>query len=177
MTDKVENSENSQNYVELTENQIFEKIKKDLNPIQENLAEKKITVNEAKSELKKINERIQWTKLEKKDKKEIWNAFDKLINLEKNIDESSLKNEVNEIINLLETLTKKDLANLEKNIKQKHTTRQSEQRYENETQYLTKADEWRKESSNNLEKTVHEAAQDQNPWAKKIGERMENLIA
>jgi hypothetical protein len=37
--------------------------------------------------------------------------------LEKNIDENSLKNEVNEIINLLETLTKKDLANLEKNIK------------------------------------------------------------
>ena len=169
--------EQPKNYVELTESQIFEKIKEDLNPIQENLTEKKITVKEAKSELKKINERIQWTKLEAKDKKEIWKAFEKLIKLEKDIDENSLKDEVKEIINLLETLTKKDLANLEKNIKQKHIPWQSEQGYENETQYLTKADEWRKESSNNLEKTVHEAAQDQNPWAKKIGERMENLIA
>jgi hypothetical protein len=59
MIDKSENNEKSQNYMELTENQIFEKIKKDLNPIQENLAEKKITINEAKSELKKINEWLQ----------------------------------------------------------------------------------------------------------------------
>lgn len=169
--------EQQKNYVELTEDQIFKKIKEDLNPIQESLSDKKITVDEAKSELKKINEWIQWAKLENKDKKEIWKAFEKLINLEKNIDENSLKNEVNEIINLLETLTKKDLANLEKNIKQKHILWQSEQGYENETQYLAKADEWRKESSNNLEKTVHEAAQDQHPWAKKIGERMEKLMA
>jgi hypothetical protein len=35
-----------------------------------------------------------------------------LIKLEKNIDENTLKNEVNGIINLLEELTKKDLANL-----------------------------------------------------------------
>jgi hypothetical protein len=59
MGTKVENNEKSQNYVELTESQIFEKIKNDLNPIQENLAEKKITINEAKSELKKINEWLQ----------------------------------------------------------------------------------------------------------------------
>jgi hypothetical protein len=59
MMDKVENNEKSQNYVELTEGQIFEKIKEDLNPIQENLAEKKITINEAKTELKKINEWLQ----------------------------------------------------------------------------------------------------------------------
>ncbi len=169
--------EQQKNYVELTEDQIFEKIKEDLNPIQESLSDKKITVDETKYELKKINEWIQWAKLENKDKKEIWKAFEKLINLEKNIDENSLKNEVNEIIDLLETLTKKDLANLEKNIKQKHILWQSEQGYENEIQYLAKANEWRKESSNNLEKTVHEAAQDQHPWAKKIGERMEKLMA
>jgi hypothetical protein len=59
MGTKVENNEKSQNYVELTESQIFEKIKNDLNPIQENLAEKKITINEAKSELKKINDWLQ----------------------------------------------------------------------------------------------------------------------
>ena len=86
--------EQPKNYVELTESQIFDKIKEDLTPIQENLSEKKITINEAKSELKKINEWLQWTKLEERDKKEIWKAFEKLINLEKNIDENALKNEV-----------------------------------------------------------------------------------
>ena len=116
MVDKMKSNEKSQNYVELTEGQIFEKIKEDLNPIQENLAEKKITINEAKSELKKINEWLQWTKLENKDKKEIWKAFEKLMKLEKNIDENTLKNEVEEIKNLLETLTRKDLDNLSANV-------------------------------------------------------------
>ena len=51
--------EQPKNYVELTEDQIFDKIKEDLTPIQENLAEKKITINEAKFELKKINEWLQ----------------------------------------------------------------------------------------------------------------------
>jgi hypothetical protein len=59
MADKLENDKKSHNYVELTESQIFDKIKKDLNPIQENLAAKKITVDDAKSELKKINEWLQ----------------------------------------------------------------------------------------------------------------------
>jgi hypothetical protein len=54
-----DNTENSQNYVELTESQIFEKIKEDLIPIQKNLEEQSITVDDAKSELKKINEWIQ----------------------------------------------------------------------------------------------------------------------
>jgi hypothetical protein len=58
MADKIENK-NSQNYDKLTENQIFEKIKEDLTPIQESLSEKKITVDEAKNELQKINERLQ----------------------------------------------------------------------------------------------------------------------
>jgi hypothetical protein len=37
--------------------------------------------------------------------------------LEKNIDEITLKNEVDEIINLLRIATKRDLANLKKNVK------------------------------------------------------------
>ena len=36
--------------------------------------------------------------------------------LEKNIDENTLKNEVEEIKNLLETLTRKDLDNLSANV-------------------------------------------------------------
>jgi hypothetical protein len=37
-----------------------------------------------------------------------------LIKLEKNIDENTLRNEVDEIIKLVEKLTKKDLANLKR---------------------------------------------------------------
>lgn len=167
MANKLENNQNMQNGVELTEGQIFEKIKKDLNPIQENLAEKRITVNEAKSELKKINDRLQWTNIEQK--KEIWKAFEKLTNLEKNIDENTLKNEVNEIIKLLEILTKKDLANLKQWIKQNKQRRNPER--------PTKVQEWIDNSSDDLASTIHEASQDKNPIARKIGERMEKLMA
>ena len=161
--------EQPKNYVELTESQIFEKIKEDLNPIQENLAEKKITINEAKSELKKINEWLQWTKLETKDKKELWKAFEKLIKLEKNIDENSLKDEVNEIINLLETLTRKDLANLKRGIQKNKQWRNPER--------PTEIQGWIDESSDNLDLTIHNAAEDKNPIARKIGERMEYLMS
>jgi len=169
MGNKAENSEKSQNYVELTESQILEKIKKDLNPIQENLAEQKITVNEAKSELKKINEWLQWTKLENKDKKEIWKAFEKLIKLEKNIDENTLKNEVDEIIKLVEKLTKKDLANLKRWIQQNKQRRNPERPDE--------VQEWIDESSNNLASTINDASKDNNRIAKKMGERMKNLMS
>ena len=164
MWTKAENNEKSQNYVELTESQIFEKIKKDLSPIQENLTEKKITINEAKSELKKINEWLQWTKLENKDKKEIWKAFEKLIKLEKNIDENTLKNEVDEIVKLVEKLTKKDLANLKRGIQQNKQRRNPERPAE--------VQEWIDEASNNLRKLSEQ--EDINPvadWARiKIGE-------
>ena len=169
MADKLENDNNSQNYIELPESQIFEKIKEDLNPIQENLAEKKITVEKAKYELKKINEWLQWTKLEKKDKKEIWKAFEKLIKLEKNIDENTLKDEVDEIINLLEQLTKKDLANLKRWIQQNKQRRNPER--------TTEVQKWIDESANNLASTIYDASQDKNPIARKIWERMNYLMS
>ena len=169
MVDRAENNEKSQNYVELTESQIFEKIKEDLNPIQENLAEKKITINDAKSELKKINEWLQWTKLENKDKKEIWKAFEKLIKLEKNIDENTLKNEVEEIIKLIEKLTKRDLAHL------KWWVQQNKQRWN--TERPTEVQEWINESSNNLVSTINDAKKDKNRIARKMGERMEYLMS
>ena len=142
MVTKAENSEKSQNYVELTESQIFEKIKEDLNPIQENLAEKKMTINEAKAELKKINEWLQWTKLENKDKKEIWKAFEKLTKLEENIDEIALKNEVEQIVKLVERLTQKDLADL------KRWIQQNKQRWNPERS--AEVQEWINLASNNL---------------------------
>ena len=156
-----------QNYEELSESQIFEKAKEELNPIQENLIEKKITIDEARSELKKINEWIQWTKLEKKDKKEIWKAFEKLMKLEKNIDEITLKNEVDEIINLLSIVTKRDLASLKNNIK-------SNKNLENRS---PEVQDWIEKSSANLDLTIHDATKDKNPIARKIGERMEYLMS
>ena len=156
-----------QNYEELSESQIFEKAKEELNPIQENLIEKKITIDEAKSELKKINEWIQWTKLEKKDKKEIWKAFEKLMKLEKNIDEITLKNEVDEIINLLSIVTKRDLASLKNNIK-------SNKNLENRS---PEVQDWIEKSSETLDLTIHDATKDKNPIARKIGERMEYLMS
>jgi len=169
MVDRAENNEKSQNYVELTESQIFEKIKEDLNPIQENLVEKKITINDAKSELKKINEWLQWTKLENKDKKEIWKAFEKLIKLEKNVDENTLKNEVEEIIKLIEKLTKRDLAHL------KWWVQQNKQRWN--TERSTEVQKWINESSNNLVSTINDAKKDKNRIARKMGERMEYLMS
>ena len=166
---KAENNEKSQNYVELTESQIFEKIKEDLDPIQENLTEKKITINEAKFELKKINEWIQWTKLENRDKKEIWKAFEKLIKLEKNIDENALKNELDEIIKLVENLTKNDLANLKWNIQK------NKQRWNSERS--TEVQKWIDDSSNNLVSTINDATKDKNRIARKMGERMEYLLS
>ena len=160
---EIRNSEN------LSEKEIFEKIKEDLSPIQENLSEKKITVDEAKSELKKINEWLQWTKLENKDKKEIWKAFEKLIKLEKNIDENTLKNEVDEISNLLETLTKKDLANLKRWVRQNKRQRNPER--------PTNVQQWINKSSNNLASTIDDASQDNNPIARKFGERMKKLMS
>ena len=161
MATEAENSEKSQNYIELQERQIFEKIREDLNPIQENLSEKKITVNEAKSELKKINEWLQWTKLENKDKKEIWKAFEKLIKLEKDIDENTLKNEVDEIVKLVEKLTKKDLANLKRWIQQNKQRRNPERPAE--------VQEWIDEASDNLDLTIEEAIDDKNIIARGAG--------
>lgn len=161
---EIRNSEN------LSEKEIFEKIKEDLSPIQENLSEKKITVDEAKSELKKINEWLQWSKLETKDKKEIWKAFEKLINLEKNIDENTLKNEVNEIVQLLETLTKRDLANL------KHSVIRSKKFKEIQNRPL-EVQEWIQKSSESLVATIDDASNDSNIIARTIGKRMKNLIS
>jgi len=144
--------EDNGNYVELQERQILEKIKDDLNPIQEDLLEKKITVDDARYELKKINEWIQWTKLEQEDKKEIWKAFEKLVKLEENIDENLLKDEVEEIIKLVEKLTKKDLVNLKQGIQQNHQWWNPERRIE--------VQEWINVASNNLNKTINNAAEE-----------------
>ena len=149
----------------LSENEIFDKIKEELSSIQDKLSEKseeKMTINEAKDELKKINERLQWTKLEQKNKKEIWKAFDKLLTLEKNIDENNLQTEINEIVTLLETLTQKELNNLKFSIKWAENRPPEVQ-------------QWIKESSKNLTTTINNAAEDINPIANRVGNLMKKL--
>ena len=153
----------------LVESQIFKKIKEELTPIQENLAEKKITIDDAKTELKKINEWIQWTKLEQKDKREIWKVFEKLAKLEQNVDENALRDEVDEVIKLLENLTRKDLASLKQTIQQTN--------FQWNFERPIAVQQWIDMASNNLETTIHEASQDRNLIARKIGERMERLMA
>ena len=165
MTDNIENDKKTQNDIELNENEVFEKIKEDLNPIQENLSEKKITIDEAKDELKRINEWIKWTNLEVKDKKEIWKAFEKLTKLEKNVDENTLKNEVKEIVELLESLTNRDLANLKSTIIHKHPNNERP----------SDVQKWIKESANNLDSTINEASEDKNPIARRFGKAMKWL--
>ena len=152
---------------ESPEKQIFEKIKEDLNPIQENLSEKKITVDEARSELKKINEWLQWTNLKTQEKKEIWKAFEKLTKLEKNVDEITLKNEVSEIMKLLEKLTQKDLEKLKQDIKWK--------KYQETIKRPTEVQGWIQKSSKNLDSTINNAAEDKNPVAKRIWKAMKRL--
>ena len=94
--------EKRKNYVELTELQILEQAKDEITPIQENLANQKITIDEAKKELQKINERLQTSNLDNNEKNEIWKTFDKLNNLEKDVEEQTLNEEVENIKNLLE---------------------------------------------------------------------------
>lgn len=154
------------NHEKLAESQIFEKIKEDLNPIQENLVEKKITVDEAKSELKKIDEWLKWTNLEQKEKKNIWKAFEKLIRLEEDVDVNTLNDEVGEIINLLENITKGDLANLKNEVGVKWINGRP-----------IKVQEWIEEASNDFESVVSNALEDKNPIARKIGKWMKKLMS
>lgn len=165
-------SENQhENYVELAERQVFEKARKDIEPIKQSLIEKTITIDEAKAELKKINDWIQWSKIEQWDKYWINQAFEKLIDLEKNIDENSLRNEVDWIIKLLESFTKRELKTLQQSIKlgTQHTPNQRERQRPDNVQ------KWIDESSNNLVKTANEASQDKNIIARKIWERLKIL--
>ena len=166
MNNKLENDKKRFN-TESSEKQIFEKIKEDLSPIQENLSEKKITVDEARSELKKINEWLQWTNLKTQEKKEIWKAFEKLTKLEKNVDEITLKNEVSEIMKLLEKLTQKDLEKLKQDIKW--------EKHQETIKRPTEVQAWIQKSSKNLDSTINNAAEDKNPVAKRIWKAMKRL--
>ena len=154
------------NHEKLVGSEIFEKIKEDLNPIQENLAEKKITVDEAKSELKKIDEWLNWANLEQKEGKDIWKAFEKLIKLEEGVDINTLKDEVDGVINLLENITKGDLANLKNEVRGKWMKGRP-----------MEVQEWIEESSNDFESTVSNASEDKNPIARKIGKWMKKLMS
>lgn len=86
---------------------------------------------------------VTMNQIRKKNKIEIWKSFEKLIKLEKNVDENTFKDEVGEIINLLETLTKKDLADLKQGIQQNEQQRWNPVR-------SPEVQEWIDIASNNL---------------------------
>lgn len=153
----------------LTEEEVFKKIKEDLVPIQENLEEKKITIDEARQQLQQINERIQWTHIENKDEKEIWKVFDKLLKLEKDVDESDLLVEVSEVEKVLEKLTKSELDKLQKEIEQP-----SNYSY---TERPINVQKWIAQSVENLNDTINIAANDSNKVAAWAWRMMKNLLS
>lgn len=157
------------NHINLAENEVLNKAKEGLTTIRENLSEKKITVDEAKREIEKIYEKIKWTNLEQQDKEFFWKPFEKLAKLERDIDETTLKNEVSETINLLETVVKKDLANLKNSITKPHEIWKNTRPID--------VQKWIEQSSENLASTIDDASQDKNPIARKIGDRMKKLIS
>ena len=123
MKTKVENNEESQNYVELA------KIIDELKRIQKDLEIHKKDINKTKDKFEEINKQIQWSKLEKKNKENIQKTFDKLAkNLEKNMEENYLRAEFNKIINPLEQFIQKDLADLQQNIQQNNKQRRNPKR-------------------------------------------------
>ena len=85
------------------------------------------------------------------------------------MDENALKDEVDEVIKLLENLTRKDLASLKQTIQQTN--------FQWNFERPVAVQQWIDMASNNLETTIHEASQDRNLIARKIGERMERLMA
>lgn len=164
--------EKRKNYVELTELQILEQAKDEITPIQENLANQKITIDEAKKELQKINERLQTSNLDNNEKNEIWKTFDKLNKLEQSIDENNLKTEVNEIIKSLEKLINLELNNLKFDIQnQKNYIRKWQDSRPIEVQ------KWINQSSQHFAETINEASQDKNWIARAIWKWMQKLMS
>ena len=183
------NQEKHRNYVELTEQQklteqqILEKIIKDLTPIQDSLVKKQteekrlLTIEQAEKELKYLNERLKWSKLDQNDKERIWIAFDNLIkNLNKNIDKAELNAQINEIIKEAhESLN--SLKEEEKELKQsiigplywtfKYWTHKRSKEVKT----------WIDNADKNLVATIDNASKDSNIIARTVWKRMKNLIS
>ena len=166
---------NPQDYEELAEWEILEKIKEGLKSIKNKLlktsetSEKEVAIDEAKNELNKINEWIKWTNLKETKKEELWSAFDKLAqNLEQNINQNNLQTEFNEIMSLLEGLTQRDLASLEWDILEWDIKKKQRRNPERPTD----VQKWIDESSDNLRKLSEQEDDDiVADWARrKVGE-------
>ena len=164
------NKNRPKNYVELTE---AKKIEAELDAIHTKLSEGKITIENAKFELKKINDWLQKKNIDQWYKEKISNAFDKLTsNLDKNIKnlnaekaKAEFENEKNGIVNLVHQSTNKQLARLKRSVQHPTPERPKE------------VQKWINESSENLVATVNNAAKDDNILARTIWKRMEKLIS
>lgn len=164
------NKDKPKNYVELTEAQ---KIEAELNAIYNKLKNDEITIENAKAELKKINDWLQKKDIEQWYKEQISNAFDKLTsNLEKNIQKIDQENskkadiaEIKEIAKLIQQSTNKQLNQLKRSVQHPTPERQKD------------VQEWINESSENLIATVSNATKDGNIVARTIWRWMEKLIS
>lgn len=164
--------EKRKNSLELTESQILEQAKEEISPIQENLANQRITIDEAKKELQKINERLQSSNIDKEEKAEIWKAFEKLNQLERNVEEQNLSTEVSEIIKTLEKLITLELNNL------KFDIQKSQNHIQNwKNSRPIDVQEWIQQSETAINNTIESAAQDSNPIARGIWKLMKWLNA
>ena len=153
------------NFVELTEAQ---KIEAELNAIHNKLKSDEITIEKAKTELKKINEWLQKKDIDQWYKEKISEAFERLTNnLEQNIkrlDEKKSIDEIEEIANLVHQSTQR-LAQLKRSIQQTTPERPID------------VQQWINESSKKLVATIHNATKDRNKWAEKIWKLMEKLMS
>lgn len=161
------------NYVELAERQVFQKIEEDLNIIQQNLfekSEKNITIKQAKDELKKINEWLQNSRnVWKVNKEKFSNAIGNIS--EKNIDRAELKTAIEEIIK-----DAKEIINSSKNEQTKLKRSIIWERYQI-PEFNPDAKEWRIQSIKDFEESVENMQEDRNSFAAGIGRLIKKLMS
>ena len=172
---------NSSNIEEQDENlkelDIFKQAKEEIAPIQQNLIDKKITIDEAKQELKSINDKLQLNNIEaenNKDKENLKLTLKKILELEQDIDENILKEEIWNLIDTLELIIKWELKNLKRNIIKNWQKKWKEISLKSRPVDIQ---EWIEESSDNFVATIEDASKDKNRFAWKIGKLMKRLIS
>ena len=170
--------EQPKNYVELAERQVFDKVKKDIIPIQESLAEKKITIDKAKTELKKINEWLQWSNITQKDKKNLWDAFNKLNEeLQQKTDQGeSLISWIEELINKIDKIQEEKEKETKFSIDSFKKENNDLAQTIIQSNYDTDAWKWRIESDEKIKNQFAYAAKNEKGFPKKLAQIINNLL-
>ena len=171
MTKNVDN-----NHEELSQSEIFEKIKQEIAPLQESLSKKSITVQEVKKQLERINEWIKWTNLEKEKQQKLWSVFNKLNQeLQETTNENQsiiwiewLINKINEIEQDREEETEFSI-----NSSKEEQTNLAHEIIED---YYTDAQKWRIESDKNIKDQFARAVETETGRRKRLAEAINHLL-